>query len=142
MNGNTLKTGLLIAQEQITITTLNSTFPRTQRRMKEESVANEEESRKLVRANGLNVEQNSRRLVFYTKDFPVTINSVLDNNQFCGRFSTDVQCAIIASTSCVILEEGDDEQQVRSGLLAGIGLRITNGEFEAAIPPEHRLPGN
>jgi hypothetical protein len=79
----------------------------------------------------------SRRLVFYTDDYPVMIDSIFDN-RFCPA---DTFCSIVSSTVCVLLEEGDDEEEVQDELLDGIRVAIFNGDFEAAIPPEHQLPG-
>jgi hypothetical protein len=53
----------------------------------------------------------------------------------------EFECSVVDSTVCVLLEEGDDEEEVRSSLLAGIEQSILGGSFQAAIPPEHQLPG-
>jgi hypothetical protein len=51
-----------------------------------------------------------------------------------------INCAVVDSTVCVLLEEGDDEEEVRTALLDGIEESILNGSFQDAIPPEHQLP--
>jgi hypothetical protein len=80
-----------------------------------------------------------RRLAFYTDEFPPTINSILDN-PFCANFP-EFQCAVVDSTVCVLLEEGDDRAMVRMVLLDGIEQAILDGSFQAAVPPENQLPG-
>jgi hypothetical protein len=81
----------------------------------------------------------SRRLVYYTYEFQPVINNIVDN-PFCDA-PEGFLCAVVDTTVCVILEEGDDEDEVRNTLLAGISTAIEDGTFSAAIPPEHQLPG-
>lgn len=81
---------------------------------------------------------DARRLVFYTDDYPPLVTAITDNLRFCNDPNT--LCSIVSSTFCVLLEEGDDEEEVRRVLLAGIQVAIANGDFEEAIPPENRLP--
>jgi hypothetical protein len=80
-----------------------------------------------------------RRLAYYTDEYAPVINSIVDN-QFCQK-GDSFQCAVVDSTVCVILEEGDDEEEVRMALLNGIGQAISDGSFYEAVPPENRLPG-
>jgi hypothetical protein len=80
---------------------------------------------------------DARRLVFYTDDYPPLVTAII-NNPFCS--DPDTLCAIVSSTICVLLEEGDDEEEVRRVLLTGMQAAIASGDFEDAIPPEHRLP--
>lgn len=74
-----------------------------------------------------------RRLVYYTDDIPVEINWIVDN-PVCPSNNPVMQCAIVSSTVCVILQDGDDPAMVRQVLIDGIREAIANGEFEAAIP--------
>jgi hypothetical protein len=182
---NTLKVGLLIATRNITIETLNETFPREERlllrgkaqhslwkvfgedkdltelhdefgsvgqstrhvfNLKDLVVNNElkpkERSQGQRRAVYLpsktdNADDTGRRLVFYTDEYPVVIPAIV-NNPFCGD-QPQTECAIVATTVCVLLEEGDDEAEVRRALIDGIEEAITNGDFEDAIPPENQL---
>jgi hypothetical protein len=191
---NTLKTGLLIATRNITIETLNETYPRDgaerllRRRSKQQNQwsffggkggreaalqydgfgkrvfrhvvpLKDFEYAPMISENDVEAKQPentkgrrrtvvlpsddrhsdsnvSRRLVFYTDDYPVIINAIVDN-PFC---EAGVSCSIVSSTVCVLLEEGDDEEEVRDVLVDGIREAILNGDFEAAIPPENQLP--
>lgn len=91
-----------------------------------------------VSSGGGYSEPNVRRLVFYSDDFPVLITDIVEN-PFCQE---NEYCSIVLSTSCVLLEEGDVREEVEAALLNGIRAAILNGDFEAAIPPEHQLPGD
>jgi hypothetical protein len=86
----------------------------------------------------IDVSQLSRQLVFYTDEFPVTIDGIFDN-PFCGA-TPPILCAIVASTVCTLLEDGDDEDQVQKVLLEGLEESVDNGDLNAAIPPENQLP--
>jgi hypothetical protein len=88
--------------------------------------------------SGQDTVDDRRSLAFYTDEFLPTINSVL-NNPFCANFP-EFECAVVDSTVCVLLEEGDSEEIVRMVLLDGIETAILDGRFQAAIPPEHQLP--
>lgn len=81
-----------------------------------------------------------RRLVYFTDEYLPVINFVIDN-PFC-REPPEFSCAVVDSTVCVILEEGDDEEEVRTALLRGIEESILDGSFQAAIPPENQIPGD
>jgi hypothetical protein len=81
---------------------------------------------------------DARRLVFYTDDYPPLVTAINDNLRFCN--DPDTLCSIVSSTICVLLEEGDDEEEVRQVILTGMQAAIASGDFEDAIPPEHRLP--
>ena len=85
------------------------------------------------------VDQFGRRLVFYTDDFVPQIPAIFDN-PFCEKPTPQTECAIVVTVVCVVLEEGDDEAEVQQVLLSGFEEAILNGDFEAAIPPEHALP--
>jgi hypothetical protein len=177
---NTLKTGLILATRNVTIETLNTTYPRDGRRLKQdrprsltvpsnnfyvanlvqfESIGDSGGTRAFeallsAKATGSNnfrrrtaylpsllndASVDNRRLVFYTDDFMPVIN-VMFPNPWCDDLP-EFECSVVDSTVCVLLEEGDDEEEVRSSLLAGIEQSILGGSFQAAIPPEHQLPG-
>mmetsp|Transcript_3135 Transcript_3135/g.5932 ORF Transcript_3135/g.5932 Transcript_3135/m.5932 type:complete len:571 (-) Transcript_3135:129-1841(-) len=204
--GNTLATGLILATRNVTIETLNSTFPRSgsRRRLRKSLQRNhwpiqsstkintflafrpyelrnishslrpsmvqvtdlgrfrvaghytvsglesssrlhvdtEVRRRAVVLPKAPSTEKGSkgqRRLVYYTDQYEPVINTIFDN-----AFCEDLQgfsCAVVDSTVCVMLEEGDDEEEVQAGLLDGIEQSILDGSFQEAIPPEHQLPG-
>lgn len=208
-NGNTLKTGLLIATRTIAIDILNSTFP--QQRMLREHETDEygttastssssiimvappahrhwpiqgdavvqvpetkhvslsffrdldapakqnpdDFKRQAVRlpsgwigtgpaaATTTTMSQSSfgadRRLVFFTDDYPVVITSVSENF-LCEKDTPTTECAIVSTTLCVLLEDGDDRQVVREGIIVGLDASLSDGSFLDAIPPENRLP--
>lgn len=179
MVGNTLVVGLVIAIENVTITTLNTTFPRDGRLLRNYRSntlpTSSGRERLIVPAHYLAAEhsehwqtlplqqqsntrqlamipystyqsassstsQRGRRLVFYTNARAPVIRAIFDN-PFCASDTPLVtRCAVASATVCVVLEEGDVEEEVRSGLLAGIASSIESGEFEQAIPVEHQLP--
>lgn len=85
------------------------------------------------------MDDDGRRLAYYSDAYPPVINSIADN-PFCDKPS-DIQCAVVDSTVCVILEEGDDEAAVQTALLLGISEAIRDGSFQAAIPSENQIPG-
>jgi len=171
MSGNTLKTGLIIATENITIKSLNagSSNERLLRNRNEKplmkadviqslNVAPLEDSkfqddlalngmlnkgRQLVANMGskwrVGIKTPSRRLAFYSTSLPPVILSIIDNS-FCPSATPEItRCQIVSAKTCVFLEEGDDRELVRDELSNGIQASVTSGEFEAAIPEEHRL---
>jgi hypothetical protein len=85
------------------------------------------------------MDNGGRRLVFYTDVYAPVINSIIEN-PFCVR-PPDISCAVVDTTVCVILEEGDNEDEVQTALLRGISLSIQDGSFQAAIPKENQIPG-
>jgi hypothetical protein len=107
-------------------------------RAKVPSQKNQVRRRNAYLPSGQNTVDDRRSLAFYTDEFQPTINSILDN-PFCPNFP-EFECAVVDSTVCVLLEEGDDEEMVRMVLLGGIEQAILDGSFQAAIPPEHQLP--
>ena len=76
----------------------------------------------------------NRRLAIYTDSYPPDILNVFDN-PFCSDADEDTACAIVETRVCVILEEGDDEDEVKDQLLDGIGKAFQDGRFESSIVP-------
>lgn len=95
--------------------------------------------RAFMRLRLLSSEYRNRRLAFYSDRFPVTILSILDN-PFCPQGTADgtTLCAVVQSQVCVILEEGDDRDIVRSTIVSGIRLAVNSGEFWQLVPPEFK----
>jgi hypothetical protein len=85
-------------------------------------------------------DRGGRRLVFYTDEYAPVINSIIAN-EFCDR-PPEINCAVVDSTVCVVLEEGDNEEEVRAALLNGFATSIQDGTFQGAIPPENQIPGD
>ena len=79
-----------------------------------------------------------RRLVYYSDEYPPEILQILDN-PFCPQGDQDgiTLCAIVETRVCLLLEEGDDVNQVRSLLLTGFRNAINGGAFWEAFPPEY-----
>jgi hypothetical protein len=85
-------------------------------------------------------QRSRRKLVIYTEQFPITIDSIIDNTFCPGNVENpSTECAVVSSTVCVLLEPGDDVQQVRTILVRGIQDAVQNGDFEAAIPAENQF---
>ena len=77
-----------------------------------------------------------RRLAYYSDDYPVSINAVTDNPLCEGQAENpDIKCSIISSTVCVVLEDGDDPNEVRAFMIAGLRQAVQTGEFLRRIPP-------
>jgi hypothetical protein len=178
---NTYKSGLIIATRNITIQSLNETYPQDQEggrylqktiqsqqqqssnhrgltvkdigRFQLDEIGTENDSSKerwrrravylpdtsSQRDTSIDNNVNNRRLAFYTDSYPPVINNIFDN-AFCQE-SEGIVCAVVDSSVCVMLEEGDDEFEVKYALLTGIQKSIQDGSFESAIPSENQLPG-
>jgi hypothetical protein len=79
-----------------------------------------------------------RRLAYFTDDIPVIINSVSDNPLCNGsEQNQEIRCSIVSSTVCVVLEEDDDPNVVRTILITGLRTAVDSGEFLTRIPPEY-----
>lgn len=84
--------------------------------------------------------QGSRRLVYYSDDYPVEVTRIVDRNN-CPTNDIDgvntLRCAIVSTTLCVVLEDGDDPVLIRRTLVTELGEAIEDGSFEDKIPPEN-----
>ena len=97
----------------------------------------DEEAGKPLESNPMEPPMRLRKLFYYTDDIPVTINSVTDNPLCAGSAQNNqVMCAIVSSTVCVVLEEGDDPDEVRALMIAGLRQAVDSGDFLRRIPPE------
>ena len=148
-NGNTFKTGLLVATETVLINVLNatSTGSRQLRGVEEDHpsghirpVMQEMSQRRAASMDRISSYSNSmgrrRKLVFYSDEWPVTIDAIIPNPFSCP---TNSDCAVVSSTVCVLLEEGENEVSIREFVLDGIETAIESGAFEAAVPPENQF---
>lgn len=78
----------------------------------------------------------TRRLAYYTDDIAATINSVTDNPLCAGSAqNSQIMCAIVSSTVCVVLEEDDNADEVRNLMIAGLRQAVDSGDFLRRIPP-------
>jgi len=84
--------------------------------------------------------ENDRLLAFYDYSYPPVITDVVDN-PYCPEYDEGITCSIVFTKVCVVLEEGDDEDEVKDELLDGIQLSFQDGTFENAIPSYDELFG-
>ena len=143
MENNTLKLGLIAATTNITIETLNATFPREeeeeifQRYMRGFDVSKYHSD--VNNPNGdYNNDIQHRSLVYLPEvpenpdDFqPVTIDRILDIKSGCDEGSN---CLLIISAVNVLLEAGDDENEIKKAVTNGLNDSWGDGSFNAAIP--------
>lgn len=129
---NTLKFGLEESTTTITIGILNETFPRVDgveptRRRNIRGLVHLDSSASLLSS------QQERSLVYYTSQYPVTIDRILDIDTGCGPGSN---CLLIISTITVILEAGDNPDEVNTAIVNGIQESFVDGTFFGAIPAD------
>jgi len=72
-----------------------------------------------------------RALVYYTPANPIVITQVED-----VMCQPDINCMRVRSTVYLELEEGDDEDEIRTEMLAGIQSSINNGALFNKIPQD------
>jgi hypothetical protein len=134
---NTLKAGLIAATTTTTIDILNTTYPRTEKRRLRHNSLSHAGDRNLAQLNNLHryshQHTNRRHLVFYTDEFPVTMDNVIDVTEDCPVGSN---CLLIVSTITTVLEDGDDPDEVKKTLEDGIKESFTDGSFYANIPSD------
>ncbi len=83
--------------------------------------------------------RGSRRLVYYSDAFPVTINDIFDN-PICPKNTTPpTLCAVVSTTVCVLLENGENATTVDNLLLQGFQNAVNKGLLQDAIPPENQV---
>jgi len=136
---NTLKEGLVVATSTITIGILNETYPRTEDnagRRRTERVHTQQRGLAHIRSPTAsaspagNVSQQ-RNLAYYTPENPVTITRVLDIYSGCP---VGQKCVLIISSIPVVLEPGDDPDEVKGVIAGGMQRSVNDGSFFAAIP--------
>jgi len=146
---NTLKEGLIAATTTITVGILNETFPRADdgeplrrtnmRVRKQRGLAHLEtlkSSSPLQPSSPWSKsQQQHRNLVYYTDDYPVTIDRILDVETNCAPGQN---CLLVISTITVVLEPGDDPDLVNDVLVKGMqdSFNGTPPPFFLAIPPD------
>lgn len=148
---NTLLEGLIAATTATTIGILNETFPRVEEEG-DEPTRDRNVRRRLVHFKNMGddatvpVESSSsssshvdsqrqqpRNLVFYTDEFPVVIDRILDIEQGCAPGSN---CLLVISSITAILEPGDDSTAVNDAIVSGMQDSFADGSFFAAIPAD------
>lgn len=80
----------------------------------------------------LRMNRDDRRLAFYTDSEPPAILNIFDN-YICPDADEGIACAIVDTRVCVILEAGDDREEVEYTLLEGFKNAFRDGTFEKAV---------
>lgn len=142
MENNTLKLGLIAATTNITIETLNATFPREEDEIFQRYMRGFDVSKYHSDVNNPNGDHNDdiqHRSLVYLPDVsendipPVTIDRILDIKSGCDQGSN---CLLIISAVNVLLEAGDDENEIKKAVTNGLNDSWGDGSFNAAIPPD------
>jgi len=76
---------------------------------------------------------NYRRLALYKDSYPPDILSIFDNT-YCPESDEGFICSIVETRVCVVLEEGEDGDEVKKQLLGGIKKSFQDGSFENNLP--------
>eukprot|EP00578_Thalassiosira_sp_NH16_P002350 CAMPEP_0181129508 /NCGR_PEP_ID=MMETSP1071-20121207/29357_1 /TAXON_ID=35127 /ORGANISM="Thalassiosira sp., Strain NH16" /LENGTH=2606 /DNA_ID=CAMNT_0023215495 /DNA_START=157 /DNA_END=7977 /DNA_ORIENTATION=- len=145
---NTLKNGLIAASTTVIIDALNTTFPRADDNGEPAGGRRRGiETRGLSRLAGVDSlstaqvppsisddgrDRRGRNLVYYTDDFPVRIDSILDIEDPCDS----VNCLLVRTVVTVILDEGDDPAEVRRAIANGVDASFDDETFFGAIPQD------
>lgn len=129
-DGNTLKTGLIEATTITAIGILNSTFPRADGTRRQVRLR-----RGLAHLASTMIQTNyhHRNLVYYTDEYPVTIDRIIDMETGCAPGNN---CLLIISPITVVLEPGDDADAVSTALTEGMSDSFKDGTFFLAIPED------
>jgi len=90
-----------------------------------------------ININNNNSMDNNRQLAFYADSYPPVISNIFDN-PLCPE-SEKIVCSVVDTRVCVILEEGDDEDEVKDQLLDGIKSSFRDGSFKSAVPTKDGL---
>lgn len=135
--GNGIKDVLIEVTTTATIQILNETYPR----LEEDDPFRKRGIR--VRRRGLVhlddpistslSSQKARNLVFYTDEYPVTIDRIIDIEESCD---TGLNCLLVISTITIILEAGDDPAQISDAIVNGITSSVLDGSIYSTVPPE------
>lgn len=161
--GNTLKEGLVAATTTITVGILNTTFPRVdsnnepqrrnnvrarQRRhlLQQRRLALLDLPSKLTTTTSLSFAEEEdgdassssssrhhRNLVYYTEEYPVSIENIFDMDAGCAPGNS---CLLVISTITVVLEAGDDPVEVDKAIVSGMQDSFSDGRFSDAIPAD------
>eukprot|EP00804_Cyclotella_cryptica_P020924 CCRYP_009258-RA/>CCRYP_009258-RA protein AED:0.03 eAED:0.03 QI:404/1/1/1/1/1/6/245/1277 len=136
---NTLKTGLIAATTVSAIDILNQTFPRGDGTpSKKRGVRARRQLKHNTLTSHYSLTQTldhavHRNLVYYTDEFPVTIDRIIDVTENCPEGNS---CLLIVSTITTVLEPGDDSDAVKNALVDGMTESFNTGSFYENIPPD------
>ncbi len=135
--GNTFKDVLVEMTTAATIQILNETFPRVEEAGPERKRGFMVRKRGLVHldnptSTSLFSSQHKRNLVYYTDEYPVTIDRIIDVESCDPGFS----CLLVISTIAVMLESGDDPTLVREAIGNGIEDSFLDESIYSTVPSE------
>lgn len=136
---NTLKIGLITATTTVTIGILNETYVRPESNesagRKAAMVRRQQRGLAHIRSPAethITAGPQHRNLAYYTTEYPVNINRVLDIYSGCP---IGQKCVLVISSIPVVLESGDDPDEVKGVIAGGMQSSVNDGSFFAAIPP-------
>lgn len=132
--GNMFKDVLIDVTTAATIKILNETFPRL-----EDTVVGRRgvrtRTRRLVRfdnhmSKSFISGNQHRNLVYYTEEYPITIDRILDVESC----DPGINCLLVISAISVFLEAGDDPVQVSEAIVRGITESFEDGSIYNTVP--------
>jgi hypothetical protein len=132
--GNMFKDVLIDVTTAATIKILNETFPR----LEDGAVGRRgvrTQMRRLVHldnpmSKSVFSGHQHRNLVYYTDEYPVTIDRILDVESCDPGFN----CLLVISAITVVLEAGDDPIQVSEAIVLGITESFKDGTIYNTVP--------
>ena len=135
--GNTFKDVFVDVTTAATVQILNETFPRVEEAGPVRKRGLSVRKRGLVHLDNptstpIFSSQQKRNLVYYTDEYPVTIDRIIDVESCDPGFS----CLLVISTIAIVLEAGDDPTQVSDAIVNGIADSFSDGSIYSTVPPE------
>lgn len=133
--GNIFKDVLIDVTTAATIKILNETFPRLEDGAVVGRRSVRTRTRRLVHLDNQMSKSfisgnQHRNLVYYTDEYPITIDRILDVESCDPGF----KCLLVISAISVILEAGDDPVQVSEAIVRGITESFKDGSIYNTVP--------
>ncbi|KAL3826566.1 hypothetical protein ACHAXA_003630 [Cyclostephanos tholiformis] len=133
--GNTFKDVLVEVTTTATIQILNETYPRLDGEDPARKRGIRVRRRRLVHFDNPTStsfsSQKTRNLVYYTAEYPVTIDRIIDIESC----DAGLNCLLVISTITIILEAGDDPAQISDAIVNGIAASFLDGSIYSTVPP-------
>ncbi|KAL7433996.1 hypothetical protein ACHAXM_003867 [Skeletonema potamos] len=123
---NNLKAGLIVATTTVLQQTLNEGTTRS-------NVDRPLSGFRVFIVPRRNQIPEGRALAQYSEEYPITIDRIIDVEQNCEPGSN---CLLIVSSIYVLLEEGDDPDEVKNAVTNSILDSFKDGRFNDAIPTD------